>query len=318
VQAQKKDKEKTHSLIVDLKKIALKLGKTPTRDEFCKHSKYTKHDVNDIFKSFTIFVESSGLKVSRKNIKPFDKDIEKEIKDYTDKKVETFDFTIENARILIIGDTHFPFVDEDAMCAMYEVAATLKPNVVIQIGDLYDMFAQGKFPRSLNNYNPQQEIDLGNKMAKEMWASIQSIVPEAKCFQMLGNHCVRPIKRIIETAPECEPFFSLDKYLEFKNVQVIKNIRQELLINNIMFIHGYRSRLGDHRDFNISNTVCGHSHTGGVSFKKFNDNIKWELNAGYLADPKSKALGYTPQRLTRWTHGVGFVDQYGPRFIPFD
>jgi hypothetical protein len=324
VQAQKKNKEKTHSLIVDLKRIALELGKTPTRDEFVKHSKYTKHDVNNIFKSFTIFVQSSGLEVSKRNNKIFDKDIETEIENYKLSKKDSFDYEIENSIIFCVGDTHFPFVDEDALSMAYVILGDLvqknpdKTIVIIQMGDLYDMMAQASFPKSLNNYNPFEEIQKGHKMAQDMWTTLKSIAPKNVCFQLMGNHTIRPLKRIIESAPECEPFFSIDKFVTFDGVETIKDNRQELIINDIIFIHGHKSRLGDHRDYNMANTVCGHSHTGGVSFKRFFNKVFWELNAGYLADPKSKALGYIPQKITRWTQGVGVVDHLGPRFIPFD
>lgn len=55
---------------------------------------------------------------------------------------------------------------------------------------------------------------------------------------------------------------------------------------------------------------------GGVVFRKIRGQTLWELNAGYMADPHAKGLTYTPQRITHWTEGLGWTDEYGPRFIP--
>jgi hypothetical protein len=126
---------------------------------------------------------------------------------------------------------------------------------------------------------------------------------------------MRPIKRVIESCPETEPFFNISEYFKFKNVETILDARQELYINDIAFIHGYRTKLGDHRDFMLKNVVHGHTHRGGVHFKKIGDKVLFELDCGYIGDPTSKALSYTAQKTTHWTHGFGYIDQYGPRFI---
>lgn len=223
--------------------------------------------------------------------------------------------------ILVIGDTHFPFTEVHALSALYEFVERKRPQVVVQVGDLFDCFAHGRFPRSRCIFNPQEEADLGFKMAADMWATIHKLSPGAECYQILGNHDSRPLKRILEAYPEGEVFFSIDRFYQFEGVKTLMDTRQELVIDGVAFIHGYLSGLGKHRDFMNRNVVCGHSHVGGVSFKNTLDpesgrmQTIWELNAGYLGDPTSKALSYTPQRITRWTLGWGYIDADGPRFI---
>ena len=41
-----------------------------------------------------------------------------------------------------------------------------------------------------------------------------------------------------------------------------------------------------------------------------------EVNAGYLGDPAVKVLGYTPTKISHWTHGVSQGDDLGPQFVP--
>jgi hypothetical protein len=52
-----------------------------------------------------------------------------------------------------------------------------------------------------------------------------------------------------------------------------------------------------------------------LSLKLANGTSVYELNAGYLGDPHAKALSYTASKLIDWTHGFGFIDEFGPRFI---
>ncbi len=103
----------------------------------------------------------------------------------------------------------------------------------------------------------------------------------------------------------------------FKGVHTVEDDREELIINGIIFMHGYRSRAGDHMRYNGKSTVVGHSHTGSVVYEqKSKRNIIWELNAGFLADETAEPLRYRPQTTSKWTLGYGLIDSSGPRFIP--
>lgn len=144
-------------------------------------------------------------------------------------------------------------------------------------------------------------------------------LPDAEKFQLMGNHCVRPIARIMERAPEFEEDMieKVNERYTFDGVKTIYDPREELDVNGVRFIHGYRSKLGDHAVFNQMPVVCGHSHRGGTVFIPMRDRISYELNAGYLADASHPALSYTMQKkASNWTLGFGLIDESGPRFVP--
>lgn len=306
-----------HEIVSDLKRVAELLGRKPSRDDYLAHGKYTRNAVEHCFGLWTEAVKASfGVEKYVRKEKEYDP-IEPAIASYNKDKLSIKKIG-SIFPIVIYGDTHFPFVDVNALTMAHQITAEIKPKIVIQIGDLNDCFAQGKFPRTHNTYSPKDEAELAYKMASEMWASVKSIVPSAKCYQMHGNHTVRGIKRILEVAPSLEHVIDIDKYLTFEGVELIKDPREELVIGDVVFTHGWLSQLGAHRDYLMRNVSVGHSHTGGVSYKKVSGKVLWELNAGYLGDPNSKALSYTPTRSTRWTHGLGVIDEFGPRFIPID
>lgn len=219
--------------------------------------------------------------------------------------------------ILCVPDSHFPFVNKAALNQIYELCRANKPQIIVHLGDLLDFYSFSRFPRSLDVIAPKDEVSRGRAGAEEMWRWLQRASPKAKCFQLMGNHCERPIKQLLNKFPEAESFIHTSDLFEFPDVETMKSERDELIIGDILFQHGFRSKLGDHCKNNGMSTVCGHSHRGGVFFTRLGDKTIWELNGGHIALESSKPLSYTRQRhISNWTSGCGLIDENGPRFIP--
>ena len=218
-------------------------------------------------------------------------------------------------RILVVGDMHAPFACQKTLKQIYEIAAKEKPTHIVQVGDMYDFFCFSRYSRSMNWMMPEQELQLGRKKAAEFWATIKKAAPKAKCFQLLGNHDERLIKRVLEKAPELESVTDIHSYFCFPGVTTLKDYRHELVIGDIIFHHGYLSGKGQHKRKNAMNFVGGHTHLGYVDYEVMAGKVLWELNAGYVGDPESPVFAYTPQKSNFKTRGVGFIDEYGPRFI---
>lgn len=298
-----------------MKLVSSEIGHKPTRDEFLKLSGLTRHQIVKVFGLWTEFEKAAFGEVSKKEKKEKYSPLEPILNHYADKPSNLVTAN-EKFPIAIIGDIHSPFVDLDTLTWIYSMLAIFKPKTVVTIGDSLDCFAQSKFPRTHNTYSPKEELDLGVKILADMWRTIQKICPVADCYSLLGNHELRVVKRVLEVAPSLEHLIDFNRHLQFENVRLIEDPKEELRIGDIKFIHGYLSNLGAHRDYLLSNVVCGHSHIGGVSYKNIGGNVLWELNAGYVGDPMSKAMSYMPTRTTRWTHGLAIVDSFGPRFLP--
>lgn len=305
-----------HDIICALKDLAIELGRTPTRKEFVQKYKFgdnscRKFGWNILLKAAELEPLYHKLKVTNEI---FEINIEESLKEYVPaEQLPRINYT----PTLVIGDAHFPFVSESTLEFIYKFAQKNKPKRIVQVGDLYDMYAHSKFPRSQNIYTPDQEEDLGREGAEKMWKTLKSIVPDAECVQLLGNHDVRPVKRTMELNPVSERAvkYWLEKVMTFEGVKTIQDPRQEYIVEGIEFIHGYKSKIGDHRDYALMNAVCGHIHRGGVMFRRIRGQTLWELNAGFIGDPDSKVFGYTPQKIKDYTLGLGWIDEYGPRFI---
>jgi len=310
-----------HELVSQLKDLALELGRTPTKPEFCGkiaggHYKVTK------LGGYNVLVKAAGLEPNGNQSQKIDntifiKNLATHLEQYEPKTPpstckETF------PRIAVISDIHWPFASQKVLDQFYRFIEKHQPEYVIINGDAWDMFSHSKYPRSHNVFTPEVEHQLSREANEVFWQEVKKAVKDAKCFQLLGNHDIRPLRRILEVYPVAEDWISsmLKKLFNFEGVKTIHDVRQELILpGNIAVHHGYRSKLGDHRDYMLQNAIIGHTHLGGVTFRRLRGEVLWELNSGVAGDPESKGLSYTPQKITHWTPGFGWVDEYGPRFI---
>lgn len=309
------DDNKLHEMVGRLKDLAIEMGRTPTKSDFISKCGFSDRQVGKF--GYTVLVQGAGLEayhVRKIDSSIFEKDITAHLESHQPKDKTPY-IDVKPIHTIILGDTHFPFVHKDKLKAALDYIAFRKPKRVIQIGDLYDCFSHGKFPRSVNIYTPKEEMLEARRGAEAMWAEVRRVLPEAELHGILGNHDLRPMKRVIEQYPEAELFFDFEKWFKFDGVTTHMDARQELILEGIAYIHGYRSKLGEHMEYMRRPVVCGHSHRGGAVFKNYGDATLWELNAGYLGDAESKALSYTAQKHTHWTHGIGEVDDFGPRFV---
>lgn len=228
---------------------------------------------------------------------------------------------VSKAFAICIGDTHFPFACRKTLKTIYRAIHKFKPYFVIQMGDLKDQFSAAKWPRSYSVITPEDEFKRARVMAETFWANIASASPGSKRYQLKGNHDDRAKKRILERLPDLEPLLRLDEIYRFDGVTTMADEREGLILEDILFMHGFRATLGDHAKHAHRSVVCGHSHLGGAVFMRDGDKTIFELNAGHCADTATKPLSYSRQRyIAKTTKGYGLLQIFGkniaPTFIP--
>lgn len=305
-----------HELICKLKELALELGRVPVKREFTQrygHKYETPFGTFGLFKQAAGFSDPNPQKIDNSI---FEVPVEKHLEEY---KPPTYIAPNGYPTALIISDTHWPFVNQRVVDKFIERAALKKPEWVILNGDAWDMYSHTKFPRSHNIFTPRDERKVCLEKNADFWRQVQTASPSSRCVQLLGNHDIRPMKKILESYPEAEDWVreALERDFSFSGVQTIFDSRQELFLSDkVIVFHGFRTQLGSHRDYTLLNCINGHSHTGGVVFRQLRTETLFELNSGFAGDPLAKGLTYTPQKITNWTPGFGELDVDGPRFIP--
>lgn len=196
-------------------------------------------------------------------------------------------------------------------------------DLVIQVGDVDDLYNFSKYTKNPNLMSPEAEVSAAREHVERLWARVKKRAPKAKRYQLRGNHDGRVEKRIAENLPEIGVFASrgIRDFYTFDGVTTIHDPTEELILpvagQDVCFMHGHRSKLGDHARYNQLATVTGHSHHGGVVYLRHRDRVFWELNAGWLGDERAPVFRYGNQKLLKtWTKGFGLIDHLGPRFCP--
>lgn len=215
------------------------------------------------------------------------------------------------SKVLVVGDTHFPFHSRKAYRKLLKLIEKEKPTHVVQIGDILDQYVFSKYSRSLK-VTPHKEIRKGLRLAKRFWSDVKAIVPRAKCYQILGNHDMRLAKRISERLPELEDLVKVQDLYDFEGVRVAKGDRDYFKIDGVIYCHGWLSKSEDHCKYFNKPTVHGHRHRPAIIFE--NKNL-WSMDVGHMADVKSLPLSYTPSKHSRWTMSCGIVEDGKPRLL---
>lgn len=223
-------------------------------------------------------------------------------------------------RILAIGDTHLPYCDQWRLGQVLRAISDLRPTVVVQMGDAYDFQNWSRYDTDRPGMTPEEELAAGYRQLYDLWQEVHRRAPRARKIQLKGNHCVRVLKHARRNAPKLEAVLELTGlpdlwvFPEF-GVESPPDDRTIVEVEGIAFHHGHRMKLGDHMLQNLQHTVTGHTHRGGVFYRRFRGSVSlFELNAGYIADDNSPAMAYTPTNRAQSVPGFGWIDANGPRF----
>lgn len=219
-------------------------------------------------------------------------------------------------KVFCIPDLHFPYHNKKALKKVIELIKKEKPDVVIQLGDLLDLYSFSRYEKDANFTSPKSELNRGLKLAEKFWGDVKRAAPKARCIQLIGNHEMRLNKLIARKAPELQHLVkSIQDLYQFKGVKVLKDDRDYIVLDGVVYLHGYLSKNGDHSKFFGASVVHGHSHRVGIVYERKKDGLHFEMDCGHLADEKSLPLQYTQSKMSKWITAVGIVENKQPRII---
>jgi predicted phosphodiesterase len=214
--------------------------------------------------------------------------------------------------VMAIGDMHFPYTDEDKLEKLYVQIRKEKPDVVVQLGDLYDQYNNSRYDRDLNLVSPKEERVLARAMGELFWETVQTIVPDAECYQLLGNHDIRMLKNTGRKNPEILDIIqeTHQAMYSFKGVTTVGNSdRDFLVIDGVVYCHGWQARHTAHF-FEYGKVIRAHDHKVWERRErsiKTGRRVVFEYSCGTFADASSIPLSYTASMLTNWEAGYTIV-----------
>jgi len=230
--------------------------------------------------------------------------------------------------LFAFGDLHAPWAKKSAVEQALEILdryhrKVLPVSHVVQIGDAYDMYSWNRFGVNQNILTPKEEIYEARKFMKYFWSAVHEIVgSKSRKLQLLGNHDVRPHKKVMKDSGN-DTLFEFDSMFRFPGVETVLDAKEEVVLKDsrardIWVQHGHYPGIGRHMKYNHARTVHGHTHKAGITTERIKGETLWELDAGFLADPYAEPLNYRQQRKHNWTHSVARVTDDGPSLIFID
>jgi hypothetical protein len=233
----------------------------------------------------------------------------------------------EPFRLLCIPDTHFPFVHDSRLKAVYEFTKKFKPTHIVQLGDLHDQYCFSSFTKSIDFITPENEILQSEYMAAKMWDTFNKIVPKAYKFQLWGNHDQRVISRLYEKAAEFATLLkgrdgqsALDRLYKFPKVTTVGPYKSEVRIrvrtnddqeyHDIYLLHGIFTGNNSHIRRFGDTVIRAHSHKQSLVPQKFTSGKEiFELDCGCILDPGKLVFRYATTQDPGWIPGFGYVEK---------
>lgn len=215
-------------------------------------------------------------------------------------------------KIMVLGDLHAPYADRKALYWASLIRHQYQPDIIIQVGDIVDMKAWSRFPKSPEDENPALEW---KKTAKEM-KYIHQLFPEMKI--LLGNHSVRVARKALEAGIPKELIRSLEEVFDFEGWSWHLTDKP-LIVDNIAFVHGDESPGNisvKTRQYGMS-VVQGHSHKASLSYINLFDKQMFAAEVGWLGNDQELAFAYASKSPNRSWSGLMLITDGVPHLLPY-
>lgn len=238
---------------------------------------------------------------------------------------------------LVIPDSHaHPDFNNDRAFLLGELINEIRPDVVVNIGDMYDMSSLSSYDKGKRNFvgrSYQKDIEAGRDFQDKMWFRLKKNkrkMPDTYFFE--GNHEHR-IEKALDASPELEGTigfkdFDLDKYYN----EVIRyeggtpGVKE---IDGVHYAHYFisgvmgRAVSGTKPAYAVSiangkSSTCGHIHVADYSIRTLIDKQKVQCSVvGCFQDYRSPWAGgandlWWSGVLVKWDVENG---NYDPEFI---
>lgn len=208
--------------------------------------------------------------------------------------------------VLIIGDTHFPFVKKGYLDFCLDIKRRVKCEQVVHIGDLCDNHAISYHEHDPNGRSPIDEMTEADKHLKEWFKAFPSL------FLCKANHDLVDRKARTEGLPD-------RLFKPFRDIwQLPKGWKNEFAfeINGVRYQHG-TGYSGDNAHLkaaynNRQSSVIGHTHANaGVGYIANEKDCIFGMNVGCGIDKDTYAMNYGRDFKKKPIISCGVVTDHG-------
>jgi len=218
-----------------------------------------------------------------------------------------------NTKILVFGDVHIPFQDEDAVNLIFKFIKKVQPDVIVINGDLIDFFAISKWDKGLGEGKTVKEELEETRSFLEKLVAVSKASP---IYYIFGNHEIRLEKYLIRNAKEISDLVKLEELLRLKELGIIpictNRVENYVKIGN--WYIGHFNRVSKHSAYTVKNIIAdrgvnviqAHVHRLGMHYVTFMDRTVCGIEGGCLCDINPKYV-VNPN----WQQGIVVIENYG-------
>jgi predicted phosphodiesterase len=198
---------------------------------------------------------------------------------------------IKDEVAVVLGDTHFPYEDKEAMEFFYAWLGDNRENVsrIFLNGDIIDSPQLSKFIKDPSDKDANIMTELS--ACKNFFERLREIT-DCPIYYIPGNHCLRLDKYLKTKAPELYEVVQLPELLEMDKYNVTYvPAKKDAFVQYGRTLIGHYDKVSKHsaytakalaEDFPGYNIVQNHTHRRGLFCKKG----VWAVENSCLADEK--------------------------------
>lgn len=220
--------------------------------------------------------------------------------------------------ILVLPDIHLPWPDWEGLEMARKWKEKHKPDLVIQLGDLFDQKTWSRWPSDPDDLSPSQEWDAAVDCVKE----IHRMFPKMDILR--GNHDLRYMARAAESKLPKKMIKVVQEMFPYKGWNWHLDPRKKLIVDSprgkILFVHGDEDGGTPlQKAVRVGMNVCqGHTHRMSIQASEVMGKFVWGFEVGHLMNTASKAADYAARSSNAHASGFGVIKHGCPYFIPAD
>jgi len=234
---------------------------------------------------------------------------------------EKNDFTkviVNQKRIGILSDIHFPYHDRKALDSAVHHLIEFNPDCIVLNGDTLDCYHLSSFDKNPKNRSFKHELDV----LRNFCIQLRELFPTKRIIFKLGNHEERYERTILNRVPQLIELelFSFKEVIKARNfsIEVVDN-KRIIKAGHLNIAHGHEFSKGFVAPVNPargyymkakSNVIAGHNHRTSEHMEKdINEKTIGAWSTGCLCELNP---GYMP--INSWNHGFATVENNGTDF----
>jgi len=304
-----------HAIVVDLKKIAKKLRRTPSEIDYGMLGQFSSIQIQYNFKSFQNALKAAGLF----------KDNKKKKWKYTPAKIDSINkYNVDlkdlfkkhgnpNAlKMIAMPDTHVKYRDRDAVKCFLQFVSFYRPQIFMIMGDFIDAAGISHWPQ--DDLEPRRIVPEALE-ARMLLEELVKATPKATRLYLTGNHedwirqAMNGMPELFENISDLGIDIDLESMLDLKKYEFeLFPVNHFVNIGKAWFTHGlYTGDNHPKKHFTTlgENLYYGHTH-----------DIKSYVETGMHGTRENHALGclcrkdpkFTRGKPTNWVHAFGIFE----------